>query len=180
MDRKTARIIADNLTWARIWSAAPITVLAWLDLQWWVLGLYIAAALTDLFDGIFARRAAPSASDADFDGIADIVFSIATLLWIWMLVPGFYEAYWFPYLPVLVAIEIHQLSYRMRWPGLHVPHFQFGRIVMAAFCFLLPVLIVFGDTPWFVHGIFILGTFSKLQLTRYLVTCEKPVRPTAV
>ena len=57
----------------------------------------------------------------------------------------------------------------MRWPDLHMPHFQFGRIVMAAFCFLLPVLIVFGDIPWFIHGIFLLGTVSKLQLTRYLV-----------
>ena len=93
MDKKTARMIADNLTWARNWSAIPITAFAWLGIQWWVLGLYIVAALTDLLDGWFARRATPPAKDVAFDGKADIVFSIATLLWIWMLIPGFYEAY---------------------------------------------------------------------------------------
>ena len=43
MDKRTARRIADALTWARIWSAIPITVFAWYDMTWWVFGLYVAA-----------------------------------------------------------------------------------------------------------------------------------------
>ncbi len=174
MNKNTARKIADGLTWARVWSAVPITFLAWLDLRWWVFGLYIAAALTDLFDGMFARRAAPAVDDTDFDGKADIVFSVMTLVWIWMLVPGFFEAYWFPYLPLLLAIEAYLIRVRVRWPGLRIPHFQFGRIAMALFCFLLPVLLVFGDVAWFVHGVLIIGTLSKLQLAQHIRACEKP------
>ena len=176
MDKRTARIIADNLTWARIWSAVPITVLAWLGMHWWVLGLYIAAALTDLFDGMFARRAMPPEKDTDFDGKADLLLSVMTLLWIWMLFPWFFQKYWLPYLPILVVLEIYMTSLRVRYPNLHIPHFQFGRWAMALFFFLLPMLLVFGDQPWFVHLVLIVGTTSKLQLTRHLATCVKPGR----
>ncbi len=177
MDRKTARKIADGLTWARIWSAIPITIAAWYELAWWVFGTYIAAALTDLLDGWFARRATPLEKDTDFDGNADVLFSIMTLLWIWMLIPGFYEKYWLPYLPILFVIEIYLISVRLRWSERPVPHFQFGRFAMALFCFLLPVLIAFGDVAWFVHAVFIIGTASKLQLAWHIRRTWKPAVP---
>ena len=110
MDRKTARRIADALTWARIWGALPVTLVAWLDLRWWVFALYAAMALTDLFDGMFARRADPSPRSSDFDGKADVFFSLMTLVWIWMLVPGFYERYGLLYLPLLFVIEVYLVS----------------------------------------------------------------------
>jgi hypothetical protein len=140
MDKKTARIVADGLTWSRILSAIPITIAASYGLTWWVFGLYIAAALTDLLDGVFGRRATPPQKDNDFDGKADVVFSIMTLVWIWMLIPGFFEKYWLPYLPMLLVIEIYLITIRVREPETPVPHFQFGRFAMALFCFLLPVL----------------------------------------
>ena len=172
MDRNTARAIADRLTWSRVWSALPITVLAWYELKWWVLGLYIAAALTDLLDGMFARRAAPPRTRADLDGNADVVFSIMTLVWLWMLVPGFLEKYWLPYLPILAIVQIYLSTAPLRIPGIKVPHFQFGRIMMAAFCCMLPLLLLFGDLPWFVHGIFILGTVAKLQVVHFVMTYD--------
>ena len=164
MNKIVARRIADSLTWARIWSAIPITLVAWLGFKWWVLGLYVVAALTDLFDGWFGRRATPPEKDTDFDGRADLLMSVMTLLWIWLLFPWFFPKYWLPYLPILVAIEIYLLSIRWRFPDLHVPHFEFGRWAMALFFFLLPVLLVFGDQPYFVHFVFIVGTISKMQL----------------
>ena len=95
------------MPWSRVWSALPITVLAWYELKWWVFGLYIAAALTDLLDGMFARRATPPRTAIDLDGNADVVFSIMTLVWLWMLVPGFLEKYWLPYLPILAIIQVY-------------------------------------------------------------------------
>ena len=162
--RETARKIADSLTWARIVSVVPISILAWYDLKWWVFGLYIAGALTDFFDGWFARRAAPPKSNVDFDGIADIVFRVATVLWIWLLVPGFIEKYWLPYIPILIALELYMVVIRARNPDMPVPHFQFGRFAMALFFFLLPVLILWGDITWFVHAVLIIGTASNAQL----------------
>ena len=176
MDRNIARTIADSLTWSRVWSALPITILAWYELKWWVFGLYIAAALTDLLDGMFARRAAPPRTDTDLDGNADVVFSIMTLVWLWMLVPGFLEKYWLPYLPILAIIQVYLSTAPLRFPGITVPHFQFGRIMMTAFCFMLPLLLLFGDLPWLVHGIFILGTLSKLQVVHFVMTHDSAQR----
>lgn len=146
----------------------PITLFAWYDLRAWVMGLYIAAALTDLADGYFGRRATPPPRDVDFDGLADIVFSVMTLVWLSMLVPGFVAAYWLPYLPILLVIEAYMLTVRVRRPETRIPHFRFGRFAMALFCFLLPVLLAFGDVSWFVHTVLIIGTASKLQLAWYL------------
>ncbi|NCF73803.1 MAG: hypothetical protein GWP67_09895 [Gammaproteobacteria bacterium] len=176
LDKTTARKIADGLTWSRIWSVVPITALAWYELQWWVLGLYIAAALTDLLDGVFARRAEPAASDIDFDGLADLLFSVMTLLWLWLLIPGFLAKYWLPYLPILVLLEIYMVSARMRYANLSVPHLKFGRNAMALFFCLLPVLIIWGDVPWFVHAVLIIGTASKMQLTWEIAGLVKHIR----
>lgn len=176
MNKQTARKIADGLTWARVFSVVPITAFAWYEMKWWVFALYIAASLTDLLDGVFARRAAPPKTDLDFDGLADLLFTVMTLLWLWLLVPGFFPKYGLLYLPLLVLLEVYMVSARMRFADLLVPHLEFGRKAMALFCFLLPVLIVFGDVPWFVHTVFIIGTASKIQLTWAIVGLTKPLR----
>lgn len=164
MDRETARTIADALTWARIVSVVPITAMAILELEWWVFGLYIAAALTDWFDGWFARRAVPPRSDADLDGLADLILSFSTLLWMWLLIPGFVSSYWLPYLPIFIALELYMTYVRIRHKRYGVPHLKFGRWAMALFFTLLPVLIIWGDVPWFAHTVLIIGVASKLQL----------------
>ncbi len=175
MNKDTARKIADALTWSRIWSVIPITILAWYGFKWWVLGLYIAASLTDLLDGIFARRGAPPATDTDFDGLADLLFTVMTLLWLWLLVPDFFPRYWL-YLPPLVLLEIYMISARIRYPDLTVPHLELGRKGMFLYCLLLPVLIVWDDVPWFVHLVFITGTVAKIQLTWAIVRLVKPLQ----
>lgn len=176
MRKQTARYLADALTWARIVSILPITVLAWAGLRWWVFGLYIAASLTDLFDGMLARRGSPPKTNVDLDGIADLVFSFATLLWLWLLAPGIVARYWLPYVPVLVLLEVHLSIVRFRHKRFGIPHLQFGRFAMALFFFLLPVIIVCGDVPWFVHAVLIIGVLSKLQLVR-AVWRKRRLRP---
>ena len=164
MKPETARTVADALTWSRIFSIIPITVLAAFGLKWWVLGIYIAAAITDWFDGWFARRATPPKNAADLDGIADLLFSFSTVLWFWLLVPGFLSKYWLPYLPVFVALELYMTHVRIRHKRYGVPHLQFGRFAMALFFFLLPVVLVWGDITWFVHSVLIIAVASKVQL----------------
>ena len=164
LKKDQARIIADALTWARVVSIVPITVLAWYDLWWWVFGVYIAASLTDLFDGMFARRAAPPATNFDLDGLADLLLSIMTLLWLWMLIPSVVAKYWLPYFPLLALLEAYVTSVRMRYPQFTIPHLEFGRWAMALFFFLLPVMILWGDVTWFVHLVLIIGTAGKIQL----------------
>ena len=146
-------------------SIIPITILAWYELKWWVLALYIAAVLTDFFDGVFARHAAPPATDFDFDGLADRLLSVMTLLWLWLLIPGFFQTYGLLYFPLLILLELYVTSVRIRYPDVAIPHLEFGRWAMALFFVLLPVLIIWGDVSWFVHLVLIVGTAGMIQLT---------------
>jgi hypothetical protein len=82
-----------------------------------------------------------------------------------MLIPGFVQSYWLPYLPIFVSLEIYMTMVRVRDLRFDVPHLPFGRFAMALFFSLLPVLIIWGDVPWFVHGVLIVGVASKLQLS---------------
>lgn len=177
MNKDTARKIADALTWARIVSVVPITLLAWYQLKWWVFAIYVAAALTDLLDGMFARRATPPATDIDFDGLADLLLTAMTLLWLWLLIPGFLPKYWLPYVPLVVLLEIYVTSVRIRYPRFTIPHLEFGRFGMAVFFFLLPVLIIWGDVTWFVHLVLIIGTAGKIQLAATIASRVKPYLP---
>jgi len=54
---------------------------------------------------------------------------------------------------------------RVRHHRFGIPHLKFGRFAMALFFSLLPVLIIWGDVPWFVHSVLIIGVVSKMQLT---------------
>ena len=153
----------------------PITILAWYGASWWVFWLYIGAALTDLLDGWFARRAEPPKSNTDLDGLADLLFSIVTLLWLWLLFPWFFPKYWW-YFPVLVLLELYMTPIRVRHPQMTVPHLRFGRFAMALFMSLLPVLIVWGDIAWFVHAVLLTGTASKIQLAIALAQRSRAAR----
>jgi phosphatidylglycerophosphate synthase len=164
LNPQTARKIADALTWSRIASVAPITVLAWYGLEWWVFGVYIAASLTDFFDGWFARRGAPPATEKDLDGLADLLFTAMTVFWIWMLVPGFISKYWLPYMPLFLLLQAYIVPLRARNPQLGLPHLPTGRVTMAVFFSLLPVLLLWGDITWFVHLVLAAGTAATAQL----------------
>ena len=65
---------------------------------------------------------------------------------------------------MLVGLELYLMPMRVRYPQLTTPHLQFGRFAMALFLFLLPVLIVWGNVPLFVHAVLIVGAASKVQL----------------
>jgi len=163
LNTDNARVIADALTWSRIISVVPIIALAWYDLRMWVFAIYIAASLTDLFDGWFARRGAPPKSNVDLDGLADLLFQAMTLVLLWLMFPWFFPKYW-GYFPILIALELVIIPVRIRRPELTVPHLQFGRYAMAQFLFLVPILILWGDVAWVVHLVLITGMASKLQL----------------
>ncbi len=156
----------------------PITALVLLDLRMWVLGVYVLAALTDAFDGMFARHASQVERRPDFDGLADVFFAIVTLLWIQLLFPAFFVEYWFPYLPLLIATQGYLLLVRRLRPEIVLPHFEFGRFAVFLFNTLLPVLLVVGVVEWFVWLVFTVSIAAKLQLIWH-VYASGPSRPVA-
>jgi phosphatidylglycerophosphate synthase len=172
MKEQAARKIADGLSWARLFSIVPIGVLAVMQLKWWVLGLHIPAALTDLADGWVARKAPDCEHGARLDGTADLVFAIATLWWIALLVPGFYGKYWFPFLPSFVALEMVLLVVCLKNKDIVLPHLWSGKLAVTVFSFLLPVLLVFGDVTWFVLIALYVPIAAKVHLVAVVLRSE--------
>jgi phosphatidylglycerophosphate synthase len=172
VNTSSARNIADGLTWVRVFSAIPITLLAVADLRWWVFGVYIAAALTDLLDGLFARRARPARYGGAFDAYADVFFVMMTVIWLVMLFPGFLQRYGLTLVLPLVITQLALFVLRFVYSGLRVPHLPLGRVAMFIFCSLLPTLVVFGDTPWLVVVAFSIAIIAKLQLAWHVHTRE--------
>ncbi len=172
MNTSSARTIADGLTWFRVFSAIPITLLAIADLRWWVFAAYIAAALTDFLDGLFARRARAVGYGSSFDAYADVFFSLMTLVWIALLCPGFFARYGLLLVLPLLLLQAALFVLRYRDPESPVPHLPLGRLSMFAFCFVLPVLLVFGDVSWLVVVAFALAIIAKVQLARHLIAAR--------
>lgn len=168
MNKQTARTIADGLTWARLFSIIPISIFIIAEMQRWVLALYLLAALTDLLDGWFARRGTESKRGADLDGTVDLIFVGMTLVWIAWMIPGFYAKYWFPFLPAFVAFEGYFLFSRLRKKDLVLPHLWSGKIAMTLFCFLLPVLLVFGDVTWFLLLALYVPILAKAEMAVWI------------
>ena len=140
--------------------------------------VYIAAALTDAFDGIFARHAGKVRYGPEFDGLADVFFAVMTLVWIAFLLPDFFPQYWFPFLPAFVLTQGYLIIARIRQPELTLPHYEFGRFAVFLFNTLLPALIVVGAVSWFVHLVFAVSIAAKLQLIWYLHVRHQPETPT--
>lgn len=81
--------LANLVTLSRGLAVAPILVLLAAGREGWALGLYIAAAATDLIDGWLARREGrASAFGAQLDAAVDNLFSLAILAFLLMAYPG--------------------------------------------------------------------------------------------
>lgn len=173
MNTARARTVADSLTWVRVFSVLPITALAVADLRWWVLGVYIAASLTDFFDGLFARRARPVHYGSSLDAYADVLFTMMSLLWIALLFPAFLQRYGLPLVLPLLLLQALLFWQRWRNPGVVVPHLPLGRLAMFVFCLLLPVLLVLGDVRWFVSTVFGIAIAAKAQLAWHLLLPQR-------
>lgn len=173
MNTARARTVADGLTWVRIISVLPLTVLAAAELRWWVLGVYIAASLTDFFDGLFARRARPVHYGSSFDAYADVLFATMTLLWIALLFPAFMPRYGLPLVLPLLLLQALLFWLRFRNPGVTVPHLPLGQLAMFVFCLLLPVLLVVGDVRWFIITTFGIAMLAKAQLAWLLLLPQR-------
>ena len=177
MNTSSARTIADGLTWFRVFSAIPITLLAIADLRWWVFAVYIAASLTDFLDGLFARRARAVDYGSSFDAYADVFFAMMTLVWIALLCPGFFARYGLPLVLPLLLLQATLIVLRYRHPESPVPHLPLGRLSMFVFCLLLPVLLVLGDVPWLTVAALALAIIAKVQLAWHLIAA-RPGRTT--
>lgn len=162
--------LADALTWARLLSVIPLSVLAVLDLRLAFLITFCLAVTTDLLDGMAARAAGrPTAAGADFDGSVDLVFSAFALWWIWLLVPEIYTGFWPFMLVALASFSLFFWASARYAKRVMTPHLVSGKAAMGVFALLIPITLIFGVVAWYVHLTWVTVTVSRAEMVYGLV-----------
>jgi phosphatidylglycerophosphate synthase len=87
--------IPNILSISRIVAIPFLIILILLDLRWVFFFCYIAAALTDLFDGLFARLLNQKTEiGKDLDAWGDVLFLLASAVFAWLLFPQYIKPAW--------------------------------------------------------------------------------------
>ena len=157
---------------ARIFASIVLAVLAVGQLETAFKVLFVLALLSDLADGLLARRLnCVSALGALLDSIADLWLVVAALVGIWMFHPAVFRedgtivwigvAFW------CVAITVGLIRYG-KLSSFHTRTTQLGMLVFHTFVL---VLLFFGYFPWLLYtacGLVILAALEQLAMIRLL------------
>ncbi len=133
------------LTALRIALIAPITLAVARRSIAWILALYALAALTDVFDGLIARRTGTASHfGAMLDGFADILFGIGIFAWSATLFPQDRAA--------LLAMLALSLAFLLaggvvslaRFGRILSPHLQSARVAAVVVAAMFPLAVLSG------------------------------------
>lgn len=161
---------ANVLTWSRLASIVPLTVLAFLRLELAFILVYVLAIATDLFDGVVARaQRLASLRGAELDGTVDLAFAAAGLGWIFLFIPEIYLVYWPHLLAVALSFIVFFAASWARLRKLAMPHLWLGKLSMFLFCLLLPTVILFGVASWMVWTVVLVVILSRIEMTAFVL-----------
>lgn len=155
--------LANLVTLSRAVLIVPILTLLLNGLQTPAFGLYVLAALTDVFDGWIARGTGQASRfGAQLDAAVDNIFSVAILAFLLLAWPGLWERQWFS-LSVLFGGPLLYLvvSWLMR-RRLMMFHFWSAK-VGAFLLFALWPLIVFSGAESLIGIVALVVGFSRIE-----------------
>jgi CDP-diacylglycerol--glycerol-3-phosphate 3-phosphatidyltransferase len=160
--------LANLVTLSRAVLIAPILMLLLNGLQTPALGLYVLAALTDVFDGWIARGTGQASRfGAQLDATVDNIFSVGILTFLLLAWPGLWERQWFS-LSVLFGGPVLYLvvSWFMR-RRLMMFHFWSAK-VGAFLLFCLWPLIAFSGAESLIGIVALVVGFSRIEQLVFL------------
>lgn len=158
----------------RLISVIPLTALAWFMNTFLFLIIYLFAILTDVFDGWIARKQGlASAKGAAFDGSVDLVFAAFGLVWLYSFTPELYVSY-APHLLVVAGMFMLFFAVSVIKLGtLAMPHLWLGKLSMALFSVMVPLMILFGVHAWMVWSVVVVVILSRLEMIAFVLSGRK-------
>lgn len=147
---------------------APILLLLLDGKQTPALGLYVLAALTDVFDGWIARNSGQASRfGAQLDAAVDNLFSLAILAFLLLAWPGLWERQWFSLIVLFGAPGVYLVvSWAMR-RKLMMFHFWSAK-VGAFLLFALWPLIAFSGAESLIGIVALVVAFSRIEQVIYM------------
>ncbi|MEJ2817880.1 CDP-alcohol phosphatidyltransferase family protein [Caulobacter sp. CCG-8] len=163
----TLRAIPYGLIVLRVMAGLAILVLALavgLPARWACAVLLAVGVLSDIFDGVIARRL-DCVTDRlrTFDSRADVVFWLCATAAVLVLHPGLVATLW-PPVAVLAVMELtgHAISFA-RFRKEASPHHLLSKLFGLALWGLLTQLLVAGTGGWVLPAAFAVGVASQLE-----------------
>jgi len=163
----TLRAIPYVLIALRVAAGLSILALALLvgpPARWACAVLLAIGVLSDIFDGVIARRLG-SVTDRlrTFDSRADVAFWLCATAAVLVLHPGLVTTLW-PFVAVLAAMELtaHAISF-VRFRKEASPHHLLSKLFGLALWALLTQLLVAGTGGWVLSVAFAMGVASQLE-----------------
>lgn len=155
--------LANLVTLSRALLIPPILALLWSEHGTLALGLYIAAACTDLIDGWLARRShQASAFGAQLDAAVDNLFSIAIMIFLAVAFPGLVGqhliAFWSLALAPVIYLAVSWILKRR----LLMFHFWSAKVGAFLLFSLWPLIAVTGQAAWLVLAAVVIS-LSRLE-----------------
>ncbi|UCF37380.1 MAG: CDP-alcohol phosphatidyltransferase family protein [Acidobacteriota bacterium] len=159
----------DLLTGMRILMVAPITWALGNDHWGWVFAFYVFIPVTDLLDGHLARILSRPTLGPKFDAIADIIFGVALICWVYWKATEL-RGLLHVYLPILLvtALVFFLLSY-LKTNEILLLHLWTGKLTgwTGFFWFLL---VFYTDSgPWVTHIAMIVPILFYLESSVFVL-----------
>lgn len=160
--------LANLVTLSRAALIAPILLLLLDGKQTPALGLYVLAALTDVFDGWIARNSGQASQfGAQLDAAVDNLFSLAILAFLLLAWPGLWERQWLSLIVLFGAPVVYLVvSWAMR-RRLMMFHFWSAK-VGAFLLFALWPLIAFSGAESLIGIVALVVAFSRVEQVIYM------------
>jgi CDP-diacylglycerol--glycerol-3-phosphate 3-phosphatidyltransferase len=141
-----------------------LALLAGPPARWTCAGLLAVGVLSDIFDGVIARRLGSVTERLrTFDSRADVVFWLCATAAVLILHPGLAATLWPPVL-VLAMMEFtaHAVSF-VRFRREASPHHLLSKLFGLALWALLTQLLITGIGGWVLPVAFAMGVASQLE-----------------
>ncbi len=163
------------LIWFRLLAGLLIALLAYTDApRWWIVMLMTAGLLSDIFDGIIARRLNISTQTLRrLDSSVDQVFWLCIVVATYIIAPNFYKKNWVSIVILLSAESLCYLVCYLRFRKEVATHAIASKIwTLILFATLIDVVLN-SVSGWLFQVCFYFGMITRLEVMSILLLIKE-------
>ena len=169
------RLIPFSLTTLRLLLGPFALACAWFDWPRWIFApILIVATLSDIYDGILARRLGVATTALRrYDSVTDFIYYLFILAATWMLCRASVEAHWLA-VSALVASEIATIAISLaRFRAFPATHSYLAKFYGLCLFACLFALLVFGASGKIIVALAVVGLLANAEIIAILCISKK-------
>lgn len=155
--------LADWVSYLRILIGIVLFYFAWTEQRVVFVLLFLLAGITDLVDGMLARKMGRTVFGSKLDGWADSFISISSIVWIWILAPTVLLKMW-PALAVFFIFELISRAYQFKkFKTLDSYHLLSIKLLTVLYYFFVVSAVLAGYVAGLWYAIIIVAVINHIE-----------------